>query len=63
MRKIVITFNPDGTAKVGAYGFAGQGCQEATKPYEQAVLKDDKAVEYTDDYYKAEGDTNTEVLL
>jgi len=63
MRKIVITFNPDGTAKVGAYGFAGQGCEAATKPYEKVVLAEGAERTATDDYYKAEVAGSNEVLL
>lgn len=35
MKKIVITFEDDGTVHIEAEGFAGKACLEATKPYEQ----------------------------
>ena len=36
-RQVVVVFNPDGTTKIEALGFKGQGCTEATAVIEQAL--------------------------
>ncbi|KQN96862.1 DUF2997 domain-containing protein [Paenibacillus sp. Leaf72] len=37
MKEIEFTFKNDGSVSIEAIGFKGQGCEEATKAFEQAL--------------------------
>jgi hypothetical protein len=39
MKKIIITFEKDGTSKVEAHGFSGKACLSATEDIERAIGK------------------------
>lgn len=37
MKKVVITIKKNGETSIEAVGFQGQGCTQATEPYEKAL--------------------------
>lgn len=37
MRTITFTFHDDGACEIEAEGFRGQGCRQATRPYEEGL--------------------------
>jgi len=53
-KKLVLVFEADGSCQVEAMGFAGKGCKDATKPYEQALFDGELAVVHKPEIHRVE---------
>lgn len=60
-RKIVIDIRKDGTTNIEAFGYKGNNCEKATRPFEE-MLGEIKDVDFKNEYYEESTNKNTDFL-